>query len=132
MDENDENVTASSNVGEEEKIPPTNEDVVLIYTTFPSLGEAEDAARELVNAKLAACVNILPSMVSVYTWQGKTETANEVAMLVKSAKVRTDDVLNAIKRMHPYDVPARLVLPVTGGGADFLRWIVTGSTPPTE
>jgi periplasmic divalent cation tolerance protein len=132
MNENDANATAPVNVGGVEKIPPAQEDVVLVYTTFPSQREAEDAARELVDAKLAACVNILPGMVSVYTWQDKTETANEVAMLIKTAARRATDVLDAIKRLHPYEMPARLVLPVTGGCPDFLSWIVEGSTPPKD
>jgi periplasmic divalent cation tolerance protein len=123
MDDNCANVTASPNVGEREKIPTANEDVVLIYTTFPSQGEAEIAGRHMVEAKLAACVNILPGMVSIYPWQGKIETASEVVVLIKTAKARAGDVLDAVKRLHPYDVPARLVLPVAGGGADFLSWI---------
>lgn len=129
MDENDANGTASLNVGEAEKIPhPATEDVVLIYTTFPSQGEAEKIARRLIEERLAACVNILPGMVSVYSWQGNIETASEAAALIKTAKARTGDVLDALKRLHPYDVPARLVLPVAGGGPDFLSWIVAGST----
>jgi periplasmic divalent cation tolerance protein len=131
MDDNDANVTASSNVGEAEKIPNVaGDDVALIYTTFPSLGEAEKVGQHLVEARLAACVNILPGMVSIYSWQGRTESASEAAMLIKTAKSRTEEVLDALKRLHPYDVPARLVLPVVGGGADFLSWIIAGSTAP--
>jgi len=130
MDENDEDVTATPGLDDAKNaISPTGEDVVLIYSTFPALSEAQNAARILVETALAACVNILPGMVSIYAWQGKTEEDSEAAMIIKTAKSRTGDVLDALKRLHPYDVPARLVLPVTGGGEDFLRWIVTQSTP---
>jgi periplasmic divalent cation tolerance protein len=126
MDENEADVSASHRLGEAEKA------VVLIYTTFPSLNEAQNAGRSLVESKLAACVNIFPGMISVYSWQGKTEEANEAAMIIKTAKTCTGDVLQALKRLHPYDVPARLVLPVTDGGEDFLRWIVAESTAQAQ
>ena len=103
---------------------------VVIYTTFPSQGEAEKAGHFLVENRLAACVNIFPGMTAIFFWNGKTEQATETAMLVKTAKTRADETLAAIKRLHPYDVPARLVLPVTGGGADFIDWIVAETTPP--
>ncbi len=103
---------------------------VLIYTTFPSQGEAEKAGRFLVENRLAACVNIFPGMTAIFFWDGKTEQATETAMLVKTAKTRANEALAAIKRLHPYDVPARLVLPVTGGGADFIDWIVAETAPP--
>ncbi len=102
---------------------------VLIYTTFPTQGEAETAGRFLVENRLAACVNIFPGMTAIFFWEGKTEQAAETAMLVKTAEARADEALAAIKRLHPYDVPARLVLPVTGGGEDFIDWIVAETAP---
>lgn len=96
---------------------------VLIYTTFPSVDEAKKMARVLVEAGLAACVNLFPQMTAIYQWDGKVEEDSEAAMIVKTANARALDVLDEIKRLHPYSVPARLVLPVIGGGADFLNWI---------
>jgi periplasmic divalent cation tolerance protein len=126
MDENDVDTTLTHCLGETENAEP--QDVVLVYSTFPSLEEARKTGRALIEARLAACVNIFPSMVSIYVWQGKTEEGNEAAMLIKTAKTRVDEVLAMLKQLHPYDLPARLVLPVIGGGEDFLRWIVAGST----
>jgi periplasmic divalent cation tolerance protein len=103
---------------------PHKDGVVLIYTTFPSQSEAEIAGHHLVENKLAACVNIFPGMIAIFSWEGKTDRAAETAVLVKTAASRADDALEAIKRLHPYSVPARLVIPVAGGGADFLAWIV--------
>ncbi|NJM34330.1 MAG: divalent-cation tolerance protein CutA [Rhodomicrobium sp.] len=96
---------------------------VLIYTTFPSLSDAKSAGAALVEARLAACVNIIPQMTAIYLWEGKLEESSEAAMIVKTAAARSQAVLEEIKRLHPYSLPARLVLPVTGGGADFLAWI---------
>ena len=96
---------------------------ILIYTTFPSESEAKKLGRALVESGLAACVNIFPHMVAIFSWQGALEEAGEAAMIVKTVKAREEEVLAEIKRLHPYTVPARLVLPLAGGGEDFLRWI---------
>lgn len=100
-----------------------NETVILVYTTFPSLSDAKQAGAALVAAGLAACVNIFPQMIAIFAWQGAIEEANEAAMIVKTVEARAEEVLAEIKRLHPYTVPARLILPVTGGGEDFLGWI---------
>ena len=96
---------------------------ILIYTTFPSESEAKKVGRALVEGGLAACVNIFPQMIAIFSWQGKVDEASEAAMIVKTVKAHADDVLAEIKRLHPYEVPARLILPLAGGGEDFLRWI---------
>jgi periplasmic divalent cation tolerance protein len=96
---------------------------ILIYTTFPSESEAKKVGRALVEGGLAACVNIFPQMIAIFSWQDKVDEASEAAMIVKTVKTRANDVLAEIKRLHSYDVPARLILPLAGGGEDFLRWI---------
>jgi len=98
-------------------------EVVLVYTTFPTKGEAKKAGRALVESGLAACVNIFPKMVSYYVWDGEVQKSKEAAMLIKTARNRAEDVLAEVKRLHPYSLPARLMLAVDGGGADFLEWI---------
>jgi periplasmic divalent cation tolerance protein len=101
--------------------------VALIYTTFPSKGEAKKAGRSLVESGMAACVNIFPKMTAFYVWQGQVEQSREAAMLIKTARERSAEVLAEVKRLHPYSVPARLVLAVEGGGDDFLEWIASQS-----
>jgi periplasmic divalent cation tolerance protein len=110
------NESAGSAVG-------TGGEVALIYTTFPSKGEAKKAGRALVESGMAACVNIFPKMTSFYMWQGALEESKEAAMLIKTARERAADVLAEVKRLHPYSLPARLLLAVEGGGDDFLEWI---------
>jgi periplasmic divalent cation tolerance protein len=103
------------------------DEVVLVYTTYPSVVEAETAGRRLVDAGLAACVNILPQMVSIYRWKGAVERADEVVMLVKTRAALAGRVGEAVRRGHSYELPAILVLPVSGGDSDYLGWIRTES-----
>ena len=96
---------------------------VLVYTTYPSLVEAEKAGRSLVESGLAACVNILPGMVSLYRWQGAVERGDEVVMIIKTQPALAERVKAAVEASHPYDVPAILFIETTGGGKPFIDWI---------
>ena len=97
---------------------------VLIYTTFPSLEEAKRVGDALVGARLAACINMFPGMVSIYEWKGAREVADEVAMIIKTRASLTEVVLEETKRLHPYELPALLVLPTDGGSAEYCGWIL--------
>jgi len=103
------------------------ERAVLVYTTWPSIVEAERAGRKIVEQRLAACVNILPGMISHYWWQGKIERAEETVMLVKTRAVLAERVGEAVKSLHSYATPAIMVLPVESLDADYHRWIVEES-----
>jgi periplasmic divalent cation tolerance protein len=100
------------------------ERVVLVYTTYPSLVEAEKAGRAAVEQRLAACVNILPGMVSHYRWEGKVERAEEVVMFIKTRASFADRVRKAIKAGHPHKTPAIMVIPVESVEDTYLRWIM--------
>lgn len=102
---------------------------ILVYTTFPTTGDAKKAAHTLVLSGLAACVNLIEQMSAIYVWEGSVEEDNEIGMIIKTTQDRRDEVLEEIKRLHPFSTPARIVLPVTGGGADFLSWIETQCQP---
>ncbi|MDI4666052.1 divalent-cation tolerance protein CutA [Xanthobacter autotrophicus] len=95
----------------------------IVYTTLPSREAAEEMARALVEARLVACANILPGMVSIYRWDGAIERADEVVMILKTTAARASDVVEAVRARHPYQVPAIVVLPVEGGLAAYLGWI---------
>jgi periplasmic divalent cation tolerance protein len=103
---------------------PDMERAVLVYTIWPSIVEAEQAGRAIVEKRLAACVNILPGMVSHYWWQGKIERAEEAVMLVKTRASLAEAVRQAVKERHSYTTPAIMVLPVESVDADYYRWIV--------
>jgi periplasmic divalent cation tolerance protein len=96
---------------------------VLIYSTFPSSVEAERVGGALVDRGLAACVNIFPTIIAIYNWQGKRERAAEAAMIIKTRAALARRVVDEARSMHPYDNPALLILPIAGGSEDYLGWI---------
>jgi len=97
---------------------------VFVYTTFPSIVEAEQVGRALVERRLCACVNILPGMVSFYHWQGAVERGDEVVMIVKTRAALSERVGTAIKEMHSYAVPAILVIPLESVDQPYLEWLM--------
>jgi periplasmic divalent cation tolerance protein len=99
------------------------ERAVFVYTTYASIVEAERAGRELVERRLAACVNILPGMVSLYRWQGAIERGDEVVMIIKTRASLADAVRAAVKEMHAYTTPAILVIPLESVDPDYHAWI---------
>jgi periplasmic divalent cation tolerance protein len=105
---------------------------VFVYATFPDLDLAERVAAELVAERLAACVNLIPGMRSVYAWQGAVERANEVVAIVKTLDERTDAVMAAIRARHPYQVPALVVLPVLRADPAYAAWLAGESSPASE
>jgi periplasmic divalent cation tolerance protein len=100
------------------------ERAVFVYTTFPSVVEAEKAGHALVQARLAACVNILPGMVSVYRWRDAIERAEEAVMIVKTRASLAEAVRTSVKATHPYDTPAVVVLPVESVDDRYFAWIL--------
>lgn len=100
------------------------ERAVLVYTTYPSVVEAEKAGRAIVGERLAACVNILPGMVSHYWWEGKIERGEEAVMILKTRASFADRVRKAVKSSHPYTTPAILVVPVEMVEDTYLRWLM--------
>ena len=107
-----------------------NPDAILILSTVPDAETAERIASVLVEAKLAACVNILPAVRSVYRWRGAVEKAEENQLLIKTTAARYREVEEAIRAHHPYEVPEIIVLPVTGGLPAYLRWLTDETAGP--
>jgi periplasmic divalent cation tolerance protein len=99
------------------------ERAVFVYTTYPSIVEAEAAGRSLVERRLCACVNILPGMVSLYWWQGQIDRGEEVVMIIKTRASLTEPVRAAVRQMHSYTTPAILVLPIESVDPDYHAWI---------
>ena len=97
---------------------------VLVYTTWPSAADAEAAGRALVERRLAACVNILPGMISLYRWEGAVERAAEAVMLIKTRASLADAVSDAVKELHSYDTPAIVVLPLESVENGYFAWLM--------
>ncbi len=108
------------------------ERIVLVYTTYPSVVEAEAAARTLLERRLAACVNILPGMISHYRWNGALERGEEVVVLVKTRAAMAEEVRAAIVEKHSYDVPAIMVIPIESVDASYLAWLVAETERPAS
>ena len=100
------------------------ERAVFVYTTYPSIVEAEKAGRALIERKLAACVNILPGMISLYRWEGAIERGEEAVMIIKTRASLAEPVRAAVKDMHAYTTPAILVLPLESVDSTYLGWIL--------
>jgi periplasmic divalent cation tolerance protein len=109
-----------------------NDKTVLVYATFPTLEAAEAVGAALVDAALAACVNILPGMVALYVWKGTRHRDGEVVMIAKTRATLADRVVAEIRRLHAYENPAVIVLPVEGGSDAYLAWIREQTARPSS
>lgn len=96
---------------------------LLVLTTMPDSEAAADLAANLVEQKLAACVNITDPVTSVYRWQGKTEQVHEVMLTIKTTRAAYAALERAIVEQHPYDVPELVGVPISVGLTDYLQWI---------
>ena len=87
------------------------------------MGEARKIGRGVVEKKLAACANIVPGVESIYRWKGKVERAREVLVVIKTTAVRLRELEREVRRLHSYEVPEFIVLPVISGSLEYLSWI---------
>jgi periplasmic divalent cation tolerance protein len=99
------------------------EQALLVLTSLPDAALAASLARRLVEQRLAACVNTLPGVKSVYRWQGTIEEASETCLLIKSTQAAYPQLEAAIKAAHPYDLPEIIALPIVAGWPAYLDWI---------
>ena len=98
-------------------------DKIVVLSTCSGEEEGERLARELVENRVAACVNVLPRLRSFYRWQGKVEDATECLLLIKSSRSRFDALRAALEKAHSYEVPEILALSVVDGSANYLNWL---------
>jgi periplasmic divalent cation tolerance protein len=96
---------------------------IIVLTTYPLDKDADILAATLVEERLAACVNILPPMRSVYRWKDAVERADERQIVIKTTKARLTALEARIRKLHPYDVPEFVVVPIDSGSADYLSWL---------
>ena len=96
---------------------------VIVLTTFPADSDPAAFATTLVEQRLAACVNILPPMQSIYRWEGKVERAAEHQLVIKTTAGHVETLKRCLGALHPYDVPELLVLTVSDGAESYLRWL---------
>lgn len=106
---------------------------VVVLVTCGSTKEAKSIANALVRNRLAACVNILTSPVrSIYRWKGKVETAKEYLLLIKTSRRRFVALEKEIRRLHSYEVPEIIALPIAAGSKPYLKWLVESVATATQ
>ena len=105
-------------------------DFVIVLTTLPAAFDAASLAKDLVERGLAACVNVLPPMQSVYRWDGKVHQDAEQQLLMKTTLARIDALGDAVRAAHPYDVPEFVVVPIVQGSPQYLQWIAASVAEP--
>ncbi|HEX6322117.1 MAG TPA: divalent-cation tolerance protein CutA [Vicinamibacterales bacterium] len=98
-------------------------DCVLVLVTVPADTDAELFASGLVETGVAACVNVLPAMLSVYRWEGELQVEDERQVLIKTTSAAVPSLWQRVRDLHPYDVPEFLVLPIIDGNEAYLKWI---------
>lgn len=96
---------------------------VVVLVTGPSADEAERIGRALVEERLAACANLIPSISSAYWWKGKIEKASEALLILKTRQDLVERLVTRVRALHSYTVPEVIALPILGGNPDYLQWI---------
>lgn len=97
--------------------------MVVIFITAPHKKEARRIAKALLENKLAACVNIIPEINSLFWWQAKIDSASEVLLVIKSKQAKLTQIIKLVKSLHSYEVPEIIALPIIGGYKPYLRWL---------
>ena len=102
----------------------SSEKLCCVYMTAGSIEELKNIGHILVEKNLAACVNLLENMLSIYKWEDKLEEGQEVVIIAKTRKILMPKLIETVKTHHSYDCPCILELPIQGGNPDFLNWIM--------
>ena len=100
-----------------------SDDAIVVFMTAANGEEAARLADMLVGANLAACVQILPGVESVYRWQGKIERQSEVLLIAKTTRGKFDDLEREVRALHSYDTPEIVAVPIVAGSAPYLEWL---------
>ena len=100
-----------------------NIEPIIVLTTVPSTKAGESIAKRLVEQRAVACVNILPKMTSIYHWEGQIQKEDEYLLIIKSVKEREKEVYDLIRKLHSYDVPEILTIPIQNGDESYLNWL---------
>ncbi|XP_065085002.1 divalent-cation tolerance protein CutA-like isoform X1 [Ochlerotatus camptorhynchus] len=95
----------------------------IAYVTTPNANSAKELARKLVERKLAACVNIIPGLTSIYEWEGKINEDQEILLMIKTRTARVDELSKFVRENHPYSVAEVISVPIENGNPPYLDWL---------
>lgn len=101
--------------------------LLVVLSTFPDAAAAHSAAEAVVNERLAACVNVLPGVESVYRWQGTVESSQEVLAIIKTTVERYPELEKRLRELHPYEVPEIVALPASAVAGSYLAWVTANT-----
>jgi periplasmic divalent cation tolerance protein len=107
-------------------------EIFIVFTNLPDRAAAERIADSLVTQGVAACANVLAECASVYRWQGKVEHASEVPLLIKTTRAAYPQLESALRKLHPYELPEIIALPVSAGLPEYLNWVAQETSPKKE
>ena len=105
-----------------------NSDNLVVFSTAPGTEVAEALAEHLVNEQLAACVNLVGGLRSVYRWQGEVHRDSEVLLIAKTDQQHLEPLISTLQARHPYDCPEIIAMPIVGGSAGYLEWLTSSLT----
>lgn len=105
---------------------------LIVFSTLPSESQGQEIARKLIDERLAACVNIVPGLTSIYRWQANIETAAEVLLMIKTDEACYPQLEAALRAWHPYELPEILAVAVNAGLPDYMNWIIHETTSHNE
>jgi periplasmic divalent cation tolerance protein len=105
-----------------------SQEYVIVLTTLPADADGAAFARDLVEERLAACVNLSAPMESIYRWEGTVETESERQLVIKTSRDRVGELWDRVRELHPYEMPEFLVTPIVDGNDAYLRWVAESTT----
>ena len=107
-------------------------DELIVYTTVHSKKDGERISRRLVETRMAACITIIPHAESIYRWKNEIQTQMEFLLIIKTVRSQLGNLIAKIKKLHPYDVPEIIALPIVGGSSEYLDWLHAETTAESE
>ena len=102
-------------------------DKIVVLVTTNGVRQAKKIARALIEERLAACANVITPVQSIYRWEGKVAEESECLMIIKTTRVRFEEVRACVERLHSYSVPEVIALPIIDGAANYLNWVAEAS-----
>jgi periplasmic divalent cation tolerance protein len=108
---------------------PPNPTVLAVFITFPNETVATEVGEMLVERRLAACVNLVPGVVSLFRWDGEVTREREVLAFAKTTRERLDELVAAVRDAHPYELPCVVAYPAAGGLTSYLEWVADETRP---
>lgn len=99
--------------------------MIIAYSTAPNETIANEIVHYLINAKLAACVNLIPQVKSIYHWNNEIIEDNEILMIIKSEESKQQKLIDTLVEIHPYDTPEVIIIPIENGFKGYLNWVHT-------